>query len=138
MKKKSWIIEQSKVFCDDRGKLLVVESPSETQEAFQRMYCLHFNERGQTRGHHAHKNLIQKMIVLKGQVRVCVDNGVLKDEFILDENDNLVLKILPVTWRVLESLRKNCILAVLARDTYDETDYIRRYEDFQKYVSYKC
>lgn len=40
-------------------------------------------------------------------------------------------------WHTMTDFSSNCIFFVLASDFYKESDYIRSYDDFIKYVSNK-
>lgn len=85
---------------------------------------------GQKRGGHAHKKCIQALICLTGTVNIkCIRNG-------SEENHVLSLKsgicIIPTkSWLELFNFSSDATtVIVLASENYDETDYIRDFQEF--------
>lgn len=62
-----------------------------------------------------------------------MDNGKHKEEVWL-EGSNKGLRIPPLVWHEMHDFSEDCLLLVLASDYYDESDYIRSYDDFLKEV----
>ena len=83
------------------------------------------------RGEHAHKTLHQFLVCVKGSVSVVVDDGKKREEFLLDSID-MGIYIPPMVWGIQYKYSKDAILMVLASDLYDESDYIRNYDNFLK------
>jgi hypothetical protein len=69
------------------------------------------------------------MIAISGQFRVRLTGLTREETFVLD-NPNTALFIPPLTWRDLDQFSVGAICLVLASDLYDESDYIRDYEEF--------
>jgi len=40
----------------------------------------------------------------------------------------------PELWHTMTNFKNNCIMLVLASDWYNESDYIRDYEEFLQYI----
>ena len=68
-------------------------------------------------------------MAVKGSVRVVVDDGSQREEFILDR-PNLGLHLPPMTWGIQYRYSEDAVLLVLASDPYDPADYIRDYDEF--------
>lgn len=95
----------------------------------KRFYMIHGMDRGEKRGHHAHKALWQAIIAMFGSVEIVLDSGTDKRAFTL-EHPAQCLIVPPGLWRDITSLEEGSLLFVLASDDYDETDYIRDYASF--------
>ena len=85
------------------------------------------------RGFHAHNNLEQIAIVVKGSCTFVLDNGKKREEIKLD-NPNQGLHISGLIWREMKNFSEDCVLVVLASEHYDESDYIRDYNKFLEEV----
>jgi len=73
------------------------------------------------------------MIALHGACKIKIDDGKSKVDYILSKPDK-VLIFPPGYWRDLVAFADDCVLLVLASEYYDESDYIRDYEEYLKYI----
>ena len=89
--------------------------------------------KGVRRGFHAHKKLKQILICVKGSCKILLDDGIEKAEVLLDK-PNKGLLIESHLWREMFDFSEDAVLMVLASELYDESDYIRDYDEFIKYV----
>lgn len=118
-----------KTLGDDRGSLVSLEQNKNIPFEVKRIYYIFGTKEGVSRGFHAHKNLQQVAICVKGSCRFVLDDGHNKDEIILD-NPNIGLHINSFMWREMHDFSEDCVLVVLASELYDESDYIRDYQIF--------
>ena len=118
---------------DDRGSLVALESHEDIPFEIKRVYYIFDTKPCVVRGLHAHKDLSQVMVCLKGSCRVVLDNGSTKEQVLLD-SPNRGLLIDSMIWREMHDFSVDCILLVLADKHYDESDYIRDYDEFLKQV----
>ncbi|WP_318837132.1 MULTISPECIES: FdtA/QdtA family cupin domain-containing protein [unclassified Providencia] len=118
-----------KTLGDDRGSLVSLEQNKNIPFEVKRIYYIFGTKEGVSRGFHAHKNLQQVAICVKGSCRFVLDDGHNKDEIILD-NPNIGLHISSFMWREMHDFSEDCVLVVLASELYDESDYIRDYQTF--------
>ena len=82
------------------------------------------------RGNHAHKLLTQIMFSISGTWSVSLtSNGATKEYQLVEDSNCLIIP--PGYWRVFKSLSTNSILGVLADEIYDESDYIRDFQEFE-------
>jgi len=58
-----------------------------------------------------------------------MDDGSKKEDVILN-NPSQALLIDRMQWHEMYDFSSDCVLMVLASDIYNESDYIRRYDDF--------
>ena len=81
---------------------------------------------------HAHKTLEQTFIAVSGSFSIRLDDGFVSLDYKLS-NSHEGLYVPSGLWREIYDFSKDAICLVLASDIYDETDYIRDYNDFIKY-----
>ena len=117
---------------DARGNLGIIETPDAGFD-FKRLYFLYGIEKGQSRGHHAHKELHQCMIALHGSFRVSLEARGKKREFVLDSPRQALL-IPPGYWRVLDDFSDDAVCLVASSEFYNENDYIRDHAAFLEWV----
>lgn len=91
---------------------------------------------GVTRGYHAHKSLQQILICIHGSCKICLDNGKEKKVVPL-EKPYEGLYVSNAMWREMFDFSPDAVLMVLASELYDESDYIRDYDEFLKFVNSK-
>ncbi|MBM7037719.1 sugar 3,4-ketoisomerase [Vibrio ulleungensis] len=116
---------------DDRGSLIAIEANKNIPFEVKRVYYIFDTQSGVSRGFHAHYNLEQLAICLKGSVTFIIDDGTNKEQVVLD-SPNVGLHIKGLKWREMHDFSEDCILMVIASDLYDEADYIRDYDEFVK------
>lgn len=85
----------------------------------------------EVRGEHAHRTLHQFLVCLRGSLAVVVDDGVNREEVLLDSTQ-VGLYIPPMVWGIQYRYTPDAMLLVLASGVYDAGDYIRNYEEFLK------
>lgn len=117
------------VIGDDRGSLVSLEQNENVPFDVKRVYYIFDTASGVSRGYHAHKNLEQILICVSGSCRVVLDDGVERKSLTLN-TPSKGLYIGNYLWREMHDFSDNCVLMVLASEKYDESDYIRNYEDF--------
>jgi len=121
---------------DDRGMLIALEQNKEIPFAIKRVYYLYDTLADVTRGYHAHKSLEQILICVHGSCKIRLDNGREKAVVNLDKPD-IGLYIANNMWREMFDFSSDAVLMVLASQVYDESDYIRNYDEFLKFVGVK-
>lgn len=116
---------------DPRGNLTFVESGIDINFDIRRVYYIYDVPSGEYRGAHAHRNLEQLMIALSGSFNVRIDDG--KFIRVINLNNPAVgLYIAKMIWSDMSNFSAGSVCLVLASDHYDETDYIRNYDEFLK------
>ena len=84
-------------------------------------------------GYHAHKNLEQILICIHGTCKILLDNGKEKKVVPL-EKPYEGLYVANNMWREMFDFSPDAVLLVLASEAYDESDYIRNYDDFLEFI----
>ena len=117
------------VLGDDRGALIALEKGYNIPFDIKRVYYIFDTQKGVERGFHAHINLKQIVIAVKGSCTFVLDDGKKREEMKLN-NPNQGLFIEGLIWREMKNFSSDCVLVVLASEYYDESDYIRDYDTF--------
>ena len=118
---------------DASGSLLAYEFFDIPEFSPKRIYFLTDIKPNSKRGFHAHKKLVQRVVAIKGSFKVLLDDGENRKIFELD-NPMKSLLIKPKVWRELYEFTEDAVCLVLASEKYDESDYIRSYSVFKKYL----
>ena len=119
---------------DERGSLVALEGNKSVPFDIKRVYYIFGTKEGVSRGFHAHLNLKQVAVCVTGSCRFVLDNGKQREEVVLDKSTTGLL-INDLTWREMYDFSPDCVLMVLASEYYDESDYIRDYQEFLKAVN---
>ncbi|MBF0318707.1 MAG: WxcM-like domain-containing protein [Nitrospirae bacterium] len=94
-----------------------------------RVYYLYDVPGGANRGGHAHKALRQLIVSAMGSFTVVADDGQRKRHFTLSRA-YYGIYMPNMIWRELVDFSSGAICLVLASDKYDESEYIRNYDEF--------
>ena len=121
---------------DDRGQLVALEEFIDIPFEIKRVYYMYETGEGVRRGFHAHKSLEQILICIHGTCKILLDNGFEK-KIVPLEKPYEGLYISNDMWREMYDFSPDAVLLVLASDLYDESDYIRDYDEFIKMVNSK-
>jgi len=119
---------------DMRGSLMVAEFEKDLPFVPRRFFTVFDVPSIDVRGEHAHKVCQQFLVCLSGSVRAIVDDGVTREEFLLDSPDH-GLHMPAMTWGTQYAYSPDAVLAVFASHPYDGNDYIRSYAEFQVLVA---
>ena len=118
---------------DDRGQLIAIEQFKDLPFEIKRVYYISDTLEGVRRGFHAHLNLEQILVCVKGSCKIHLDDGSDTAEVLLDKPDK-ALYIANNMWREMSDFSPDAVLLVLASEYYDEADYIRDYDKFLEFV----
>lgn len=117
-------------FVDDlRGQLSFAEIERHVPFAVRRYFLVFGVTSERIRGEHAHKALHQFLVCVHGRCHVVADDGVDRQEFVLDSPAR-ALYLPPMVWAVQYKHSADAVLLALASDYYDASDYIRDYSEF--------
>jgi acetyltransferase-like isoleucine patch superfamily enzyme/dTDP-4-dehydrorhamnose 3,5-epimerase-like enzyme len=114
---------------DLRGSLSFAEYDKHLPFAPRRYFVIFDVPSIEVRGEHAHRELHEFLICLKGSCAIVLDDGATREELILNQPD-LGLHIPPMVWALEYKFSPDAVLLVLASDIYDDKDYIRNYEEY--------
>ena len=118
---------------DKRGQLVALEEFVDIPFKIKRVYYMYDTASDAARGRHAHKSLEQILICIHGTCKVKLDNGT-EQKIVPLERPYEGLYIANDMWREMYDFSDDAVLMVLASNIYDESDYIRDYTEFLKYI----
>lgn len=118
---------------DERGQLIALEEFNDIPFRIKRVYYMYETVKGVTRGKHAHKKLEQILVCVHGSCKIRLDNGKEKKIVVL-EKPYEGLYVANNMWREMFDFSPDAVLMVFASEIYDESDYIRDYDEFLKFV----
>lgn len=121
---------------DARGQLVALEEYADIPFRVKRVYYMYDTIAGVVRGQHAHKNLEQILVCIHGSCKVRLDNG-RETKVVHLEKPYEGLYVANDMWREMFDFSNDAVLLVLASEIYDESDYIRDYEEFLHFVAKK-
>ncbi len=120
-----------KHFGDRRGLLTPVDHDDLPFEV-KRLFYLYDIPGGADRGGHAHKKCHQLIVSVLGSFEVKVTDGIHEKSFVMARAFS-GLYIPPTLWSSLVDFSSGAICLVLTSDLFDEEDYIRKFEDYQRF-----
>ena len=126
------VIDLPKMF-DPRGNLTVAEQFKNVPFGIKRVYWVYDVPGGESRGGHAHKECKEFIIAVSGSFHVTLDDGTDKKSYLLNHPYQGLLVETDI-WRTLDDFSSGAVCLVLASELYDESDYIRDYDEFLEYV----
>lgn len=128
---KPHLIQFPKKGAIDLGYISVAEKDNLPFE-IKRVYWTYYAPHEVIRGHHAHKELRQLIFAVSGIIKFELENvSGEKLNFVLDSPE-IGLYIPKLHWRKIQ-FSHNAVLLCMASEPYDESDYIRDYNDFTAY-----
>lgn len=121
---------------DHSGKLVVLERGCDLPFEVKRVYYIWNTSSDTVRGKHAHRKLEQMIVCTSGSCDFILDDGKNRETVHLN-NPAQGLYIKHNIWREFTNFSSDCVVMVLVSEHYDETDYIRNYDEFLKEVGKK-
>lgn len=118
---------------DGRGELFSIEGNQNIPFAIKRVYYMFGMQSELPRGFHAHKELQQVAICIKGSCKLVMDDGTTKEQVLIGKPSTGIV-IDKLIWHEMHDFSEDCILMVIASNSYDESDYLRSYDDFLNFV----
>jgi hypothetical protein len=115
------------------GTLVFAEAKKDIPFEIKRIFYIYGVNDKSIRGGHANRKVSEVLVCLKGSVKVTLDNGIKKNEFILNDPTK-GLFIRNMWWVDLTEFTKDTILLCFASDYYSELNYIRDYKLFKSEI----
>lgn len=130
----SHIIEIPKI--NDEGYLCFAENGKQMPFEIKRFYYIFDVKDNVQRGFHAHKKTKQVLFCIQGSITVILDDGQKREKIVLNQ-PNYGIFLDKLIWHEMVDFKKDTILLVAASDVYYESDYLRDYDGFLKYLQNK-
>lgn len=111
---------------DDRGELVAIEGMKDVDFDIKRIYYVFATGSNAIRGKHAHKDIKQVLLCVRGSCDILVDNG--RDRKTVKLNQpNKGLYIHGFIWRELMNFTEDAVVLAVVDKSYDKDDYIFDY-----------
>lgn len=123
-----------KKIADPRGNLTVVEQCKDIPFQVRRVYWTYDIPTDAERGGHAHIHCRELIVSVSGAFSVTLDNGHERKQYLLTKPYEGLLVNTGI-WRTLENFSSGAVCLVLAEDPFDESDYIRDYTAYLKFIA---
>lgn len=114
---------------DDRGILSIIDYDS---IPFEIKRCFFIHNITKNRGSHAHYECLQAIMIIQGKCDIEIINKNGKVNY----TPNLFeIKVIDkLNWVNLKNISNDCIIMVYASQKYNESDYIRDYNNFLRII----
>ncbi len=129
---KEQIIQLPKIE-DVRGNLSFIEENGHIPFAIKRSFWIYDVPGGEQRGGHAYRETEEFIVALSGSFDVVLDTGEEKKTYHLNRS-YYGLYGPKMMWREMNNFSTNSRALVLSSTKYDESDYIRDYDQFKNLV----
>jgi len=120
---------QLPVVADPQGNLAFAEAERHVPFPVARVYYVYDIPATARRGGHAHRKLEQVVFCLSGAMEMAVDDGGSRRTFRLDD-PSVGLYLPPLVWQDIGAFVEGTVYMVLASARFDESEYIRDYEQY--------
>ena len=118
---------------DERGCLTLFEHPKNVPFEIKRVYYLSGIKEGKKRACHAHRNSQRLTTAVCGSCEATLFDGKNKETFLLNSQKEALFFDKGV-WCELNNFSPDAVLLLLASEPYDESEYIRDYNEFLTYI----
>lgn len=120
----------------ESGHITAVHNSIDVPFDVKRVFYIYDIPAGEDRGAHAHKDCHQFLIAASGSFEVFVNDGTHCKTLFLNQ-PFMGLHIPPGIWAQEQNFSSGSICLVLASHLYDESDYIRDYDEYLRYRNHK-
>lgn len=120
---------------DPRGNLSFIQKNDALPLDIRRCYWIYDVPGGKERFGRALRATTELIVALSGSFDVVLEygDGVQHTVHLCRSYKGLVID--PMTWREIRNFSTNSVALVLATTLYDETDYIRDYDEFRREIT---
>lgn len=118
---------------DKRGNLSFMEEKNHLPFDIKRVYWIYDVPGGEIRGGHAYCQNEEFIVALSGSFDVVISDGKQSKTYHLNRSYKGIY-IPKMCWRELENFSTNSVAFIAASTLYDDTDYIRDYDEYKKTV----
>jgi hypothetical protein len=123
------VIELPKIQHERAGNITPIQNNIEVPFDIKRVFYIYDIPGGEDRGAHAHKECHQFLIAASGSFEIELDDGKIKRTVVLNR-PYFGLHIPPGIWASEKGFSSGAICLVFASESYNESDYLRDYNDF--------
>lgn len=118
---------------DERGNLVVIEGMQDIPFQIQRVFYMYGSDPHIVRGQHANRRSSFILINVSGTSKVRITNGTEECTVTLNK-PRMGVYIPPMYWKDMYDFSTDSILLVLSDEHYNDSEYIRNYNDYLKEI----
>lgn len=119
---------------DERGQLVVVEGMQDIPFEIKRMFYIYGSDSDVVRGQHANRKTEFVLINVSGKSKVKVKDGEGNEAIYCLNRPHTGIYLPTMVWKDMYDFSEDSVLLVLASEHYDNSEYIRNYDDFVKEI----
>ena len=117
---------------DKKGDLIPIYPLEFGLNQIRRVMIFKNVPKGSKRGNHAHRRELQLFYILKGSIYIKLETKKGEQEIVVNENDYML--VYPLSWTNFTFLKENTELIVFGSEEFDESEYIRDYNEFKSLI----
>lgn len=117
---------------DERGHLVVVEENQDIPFELKRIFYMYGSDESVVRGQHANRKTEFVLINVAGSSKVLVKDGLGNEELYVLDKAHSGIYIPKMIWKDMYDFSSDSILLVLASEHYDNSEYIRDYDEYKR------
>lgn len=119
---------------DERGQLVVVEGMRDVPFEIKRMFYIYASDPDVVRGQHANRKTEFVLINVSGKSKVKVKDGEGNEAIYCLNRPHTGIYLPTMVWKDMYDFSEDSVLLVLASEHYDNSEYIRNYDEFVKEI----
>ena len=119
---------------DERGHLVVIEGMKNIPFEIKRAFYIYGSDSDVIRGQHANRKTEFVLINVAGTSKVTVKDGVGNEAIFCLNSPHTGIYLPTMVWKDMHDFSKDSVLLVLASEHYDNSEYIRDFEQFKKEI----
>lgn len=120
---------------DERGHLVVVEGNTDIPFEIKRVFYIYGSDKDVIRGQHANRKTEFVLINVAGKSKVKVKDGEGNEAIYCLNRPHTGVYLPTMVWKEMYDFSEDSVLLVLASEHYDNSEYIRDYNEFCKIIS---
>lgn len=119
---------------DERGHLVIAEGGIDVPFEIKRVFYIYGSDPEVVRGQHANRKTEFVLINVAGHSKVKVKDGEGNEAIYCLNRPHTGIYLPTMVWKDMYDFSKDSVLLVLASEHYDNSEYIRDYEQFVKEI----
>ncbi len=121
---------------DERGNLVIIEGNQDIPFEIKRVFYMYGTDSTMVRGSHANRKSEFVLINVAGSTKIKIDDGFSTAVVELNK-PRMGIYIPAMLWKDMYDFSDDSVLLVLSNEHYDDSEYIRDYDEYKKIISEK-
>lgn len=119
---------------DERGHLVIAEGKIDVPFEIKRVFYIYGSDADVVRGQHANRKTEFVLINVAGKSKVRLRDGEGNEAIFSLNRPHTGIYIPNMVWKDMYDFSEDSVLLVLASEHYDNSEYIRNYDDFEREI----